>query len=200
MIYKWLGKLPVREQVWLGVAIACIFLLLADKLVVQSVAANIQQMNVDISILENQIEYGRKTLRLKDSVETRYKKVSNLIGESGSEQEAIENLKGIVDEIANRNGVGLKSMQHLTPDPLDFLTTYFVDVSEFTTDSLKLMNFLHEIQTVPGMLRIKQLVVNAKDTSNEVTGSIKISKVMTKGAEKPGTETTNDQSSVTNNQ
>jgi len=188
MIFNWLGRLPARERFWLGVAVAFIFLLIVDQFVVRSVARDLQRMDVDIAILENRVEHNRKVLQLEDSVETQYEQVSDLIGESGPEQEAIEALKGTVDEMANKTGVGLKSMQHLAPDPLDFLTTYFVDVSEFATDSLNLMNFLHEVQTVPGMLRIRRLVVNAQDTSTRVKGSVVISKVMTKGPATPAPE------------
>jgi hypothetical protein len=182
MITKWFGRLPPKEQVGIGVALVFVVLLLADKFVVQAVAREISSKDADISILEDRIRHNRTVLRLKDSVTLKYEKVSDLIGESPPGQEANESLKGEVDEIATKAGVRLKSMQHLTPDPLDYLTTYYVDVSEYETETLNLLNFVEAVESVPGMLRIQRLVVEAQEPNTQVKGSVVISKVMAKGS------------------
>ncbi len=182
MIAKWFGRLPTKEQVGIGIALVFVVLLLADKFVVQAIVRENNSKDADILILEDRIRHNRKILQLKDSVTEKYEKVSDLIGESPPGQEANESLKGEVDEIATEAGVRLKSMQHLTPDPLDYLTTYYVDVSEYETETLNLLSFVKSVESVPGMLRIQRLVVEAQEPNTQVKGSVVISKVMAKAS------------------
>ena len=178
-----LSQLPPREQLGLGIACAFALFLVADQVVVKPVSKILDDMDVEIAIAKTEVDHDREILRYKESVEVQYEQVKNLIGVSGPAEETIENLKSTVDEIALRNGISLKSMQHLPPAPTDFLVTYFVRIGDFEAEMLSLINFLNEIQTAPGMLRLQRLSVNSQDESQTVKGSMVISKVMTLSVE-----------------
>ena len=74
-------------------------------------------------------------------------------------------------------------MQHLTPETTDFLVTYAVEISNFEAETLSLINFLHEIQSAPGLLRIQRISLTSQDETTMVKGSLVISKVMTLAGE-----------------
>jgi hypothetical protein len=178
-----LSQLPPREQIGLGLACALVLCFVADQVVVKPVSKILDDRDADIEVLEKEIAQDKELLRYEDSVKVQYEQVKNLIGVSGPEQETIEQFKSDIDEMALRNGLSLKSMQHLTPEPTDFLVTYFVDIGDFEADVLSLINFLYEVQMAPGMLRMQNLSLTSQEESSTVKGSLVISKVMTLAAE-----------------
>jgi Tfp pilus assembly protein PilO len=174
-----LSQLPQREQIGLSLACAALLLVVADQFVVKPVGRDLDRMDVEIEVAERQLQHNRGILKYQESVEAQYRQVENVIGVSCPAQEAIEAFKSQVDEIALRNGISLKSMQHLAPVTTDFLVTYFVEISDFEGETLSLINFLHEVQTAPGLLRLQRLSITSQDESTTVKGSIVISQVMT---------------------
>ncbi len=178
-----LSQLPPREQVGLGLACVFVLLLISDQVVVKPVSKILDRMGVEIEVAEKQDDDNREMLQYETSVEVRYEQVKNLIGVSTSEQESVERFKSSIDEMALRNAISLKSMQHLTPEPTDFLVTYFVEISDFEAETLALINFLQEIQSAPGMLRVKKMALSSQDETTIVKGSLVISKVMTLAGE-----------------
>ena len=178
-----LSQLPPREQAGLGIACAFVLILVADQVVVKPVTKVLRRMDIEIEVAAKQGDQNREVLQYESSVEARYEQVKNLIGVSSSEQEAVESIKSSIDEIALRNSISLKSMQHLTPETTDFLVTYFVEISDFEAETLALINFLHEIQSAPGLLRVKQISLSSQGETTMVNGSLVISKVMTLAGE-----------------
>ena len=178
-----LSQLPPREQLGLGLACACALLFVADQVVVKRVSKTLNSLDVDIEVASKQVAHNQEVLQYKKSVEAEYEKVKNLIGVSAPEQQAIETFKSHIDEMALRNGISLKSMQHLAPETTDFLVTYFVEISDFEAETLSLINFLHEIQNAPGMLRLQRMSVTSQNENSLVKGSLVVSKVMTLAGE-----------------
>jgi len=169
----------------MGLGLACAFALffIADQIVIKPVSKTLARMDVDIEVAEKQVTHNKEVLQYRESVEAQYEQVKNLIGISGLEQEAVEAFKSNIDEMALRNGISLKSMQHLAPETTDFLVTYFVEISDFEAETLSLINFLHDVQNAPGMLRLQRMSVASQNESSEVKGSLVISKVMTLAGE-----------------
>jgi type II secretory pathway component PulM len=178
-----LSQLPPREQLGLGLACAFALFFVADQVVVKPVTKTLNRLDVDIEVASKQVVHNQEVLQYKDSVEAQYEQVKNLIGISAPEQEAIEAFKSHVDEMALRNGISLKSMQHLAPETTDFLVTYFVEISDFEAETLSLVNFLHEVQNAPGMLRLQRMSITSQNENSMIKGSLVISKVMTLAGE-----------------
>jgi len=178
-----LSQLPLREQAGLGIACVFVLFLIADRIVVKPVSGILGRMDVEIAVADQQSDQNREVLQYEASVQARYEQVKNLIGISAAEQDSLESFNRSVDEMALRNAISLKSMQHLPPDATDFLVTYFVEVSDFESETQSLLNFLHEIQSAPGMLRVQKISLASQDESTTVKGSLVISKVMTLAGE-----------------
>ncbi len=173
-----LSQLPPREQVGLAVACAALLLLAADHFVVKPVAWDLKRMDINIKRAEKLVKDNSKVLQYKDSVESQYAQVKNLIGVSSSEQEGMD-FKGDIDDLAPRNGISVKSRKLLPMVPNDFLETYFVSIGEFESEVVALINFLNEIHNAPGLLRVQRLSVSSQTMDNMVKGSLVISKAMT---------------------
>ncbi len=178
-----LSQLPPREQMGLGLACAFVLFLVADQVVVKPVFKTLHSMDVEVDVASKQVAHNQEVLQYRESVEAQYEQVKNLIGVSGPKQEAVEAFKSSIDEIALRNGISLKSMQHLAPETTDFLVTYFVEISDFEAEALSLINFLHEVQNAPGMLRLQRMSVASQNENSTIKGSLVISKVMTLAGE-----------------
>lgn len=178
-----LSQLPPREQLGLGLACAFALFFITDQVVVKKVTKTLGRMDVELEVAAKQVVHNQEVLQYEKSVEAEYEQVKNLIGISGPEQETIEAFKTLVDEMALRNGIRLESMQGLAPDTTDFLVTYFVEISDFEAETLSLINFLHEVQNSPGMLRLQRMSVASQNENSMVKGSLVISKVMTLAGE-----------------
>jgi hypothetical protein len=178
-----LAQLPQREQIGLGVACSALLLFVSDQVVIKPVTKELRRMNVEIEVAEKQLNQNRNILQYDSSVEAQYQQVENLIGVSVAEQESIEEFKSSLDEMALQNAISLKSMQHLAPETTDFLVTFFIEISEFEAETLSMINFLHDIETAPGMMRLQRISITSQDETTKVKGSLVISKVMTRAEE-----------------
>ncbi len=173
-----LSQLPPREQIGLCIACAAILLVTADYFVVEPVFAELDRMDVSIEEKESKVKGNLKTLRYKDSIETQYEDVKNLVGISYSGQEAID-FKGRTDDIAPQSGIRVKSRKLLPATTTDFLVTYFLQIGGFESEIAALINFLHQIQQNPGLLRVQRLTVTSQAENNSIKGTLVISKAMT---------------------
>ncbi len=171
-------QLPPREQVGLSLACAAVLLLSADHFVVKPVFAELKRMDVSIAEKEKKVEGHLKTLRYKESIETQYEQVKNLVGISSSGQEAID-FKGRIDDMAPQSGISIKSRKLLPPTPTDFLVTYSLQIGGFEAEMAALINFLHQVQETPGLLRVQRLTVTSQSENDSVKGTLTISKAMT---------------------
>lgn len=177
-----LMQLPVREKVGLALALALVALYVTDVTVAKPLIRRVRELDTDIRVARERVNRSRQTLAYSDSVAQQYDQVKDLIGISGTEQEVIEAFKNEIDELALRNGVRLKAMRHLTPEPTKFLVTYVVEISDFEAETAALINFLDMLSAAPGLIRVRQLVISSQTTDSVVNGSIVITKAMTRAS------------------
>ena len=106
-----------------------------------------------------------------------YKNIKDFLEKAPSSDEAINDMKGEIDELARRAGVMIDSMKHREPQKLDFYEQYFLEIGKFRSDMKSLLKFLHELQISSGMLRVLKLNLTP-DKGNAIKGSILITKAM----------------------
>ena len=171
-------QLPPREQIGLSLACAFVLLVAADHFVVKPVFAELDRMDISIEEKEKALEANLKTLRYKDSIKTQYESIKNLVGVSSSDSEAVD-FKGRIDDIALQGGISVKSRRLLPKTPTEFLVTYSLQISGFESEMSALINFLHNIQEDPGLLRLERLTVSSQEENDTVKGTLTVSKAMT---------------------
>lgn len=179
MIEK-LMQLPLREKAGLIVSLALVALYVTDLTVAKPLVRRVRELDSSIQVEQERLNRYGKTLAYEDSVRGQYVAVKDLIGVSGTEQEAVETFKNEVDEMALRNGIRLKAMRHLPPEPTAFLVTYVVEISDFEAETPALINFLHMVGQTPGLIRVRQMAIASQTTDSVVSGSMVITKVMTR--------------------
>ena len=177
-MFSRLSQLPALEQLGLGMACAAVLLLAADHFVVKPVSWKLKQLDIKIEAAEQKVAFDYKSLQYKKSVEEQYAQVKDLIGVSKSDQDGLD-FVGCIDDMAPRNGVSVKSRKLQTEPPSDYLETYFVKIGGFEASINALINFLNEIETSPGLLRVQKLSISSRAANDMVKGSLVISKVMT---------------------
>lgn len=178
MIAEKLDKLGIREKIGLGVAVFCVFALVVEKLVVQSLAAKYRAWEAEIKALEVTVAIDRQDLQSRDAVTREYEGLGDVLGTVTSQDEAITGLKGEIDDVARRTGVSLQSMEHREPVKMGWGEEYAVVVGSFEADIKNLLTFLYELQKSPGMLRVNKLTVNPGKNKGAVKGAMSITKVM----------------------
>lgn len=182
MIEK-LTQLPLREKAGLVLALVLVVLYVTDLTVAKPLVKRLRDLDVSIKVESERLSRYHKMLSYEDSVAAQYATVKDLIGFSGTEQETIEVFKSEIDEIALRNGIRLKSMRHLVPESTDFLVTYIVEINSFEAETTALIRFLHEVTRAPGLIRVRNMVVTSQGTGGVMSGSLVLSKVMTRAGD-----------------
>lgn len=182
MIEK-LMQLPFREKAGLVLALALVALYVTDLTVAKPLVRQVRALDAAISVEQQRLHRHRKTLAYEDSVRQQYAEVKDLIGVAGAEQEAIETLKNEIDEMALGSGIRLKAMRHLPPERTDFLVTYVVEISDFEAETAALINFLDTVSQAPGLIRVRQTTIASQATDSVVSGSMVITKVMTRAGD-----------------
>lgn len=190
MILDRLQKLAGREQAALGLAVACVFAVIADYALVEPMRAMAKELDVEIRIAERKLEYNLGYVKDSDKVAKSFESVKGLLGEASQESADIENLKGEVDGLAGDVGFGYESMSHQPAVRGDggAYTEYFVKIGKFEADVDVLLSFMHELRVSSGMLRVAELKVAPGAKENSVKGTIVVSKVMIGAEKKPEVE------------
>jgi len=178
MILQKLEKLGPREKLGLAIATILVSALLADGLVIKTVANVFKELDADIENEQNGLAYNRRLEEGQPGVSAKYQAVKDLLGEAPSSAEAIDEMKGQIDELARRAGLDIVSMAHREPRKRNFCVEHSVEVGEFEGDLAKMLRFLHELRKLPGMLRVAQLSVTPDKSRGLLKGSMLITKVM----------------------
>ncbi len=174
-----LSSLPLREQALLTLGCCFMVALAADRLVVAPMLVRLDRLDTEFRMDQEQLRSNRMVLQLETPVAEAYAAVRDRIGASGPETEAIELLKGNLDELARRSGISLRAMQHSEPVRSEFLVTYTVEVSDFSGEMVNLLAFFKALHEFPGMLRVARLRMTANTESSIVGGAMVVTKVMT---------------------
>jgi len=178
MIGEKLDKLGIREKIGLGLAVFCVFALVVEKLVVQSMIAKYRGWDAEIKSLSVDVAQDQKDLQSRDAVTREYDGLGDVLGTVTSQDEAITGMKGEIDDLARRTSVSLQSMEHREPVKMGWGEEYSVVVGSFEADIKNLLAFLYELQKSPGMLRVNKLTVSPGKNKGVVKGAMSITKVM----------------------
>ena len=180
-------KLSSREQVGLVVAGIAMLLAVLNGLVVKSIVSR-------ITLLDNLIERSNEKLRLnhqviksQKAVEAEFQQVRTMFEQVDSVNAGKESINSGMDELAKKHNVNCASMEALEPDPKKNMNydEFELNISQFDASVANWLRFLHEmneLQKVPGMPRVAKLTLTTIKNSDQVKGSMVISRIMNKVA------------------
>jgi len=181
MIGSKLAKLGSREKLMLSIAALSILAAAADYLVVEPVLDSFSKLESEIEKQDKAYRYNRDYVAWKDQILECYSAVSGKFEVVSSSAETRVDMKGQIEDLADKAGVTLESSDLRDPNleshkPCE---EYFVDIKRFRTDMNCLLGFLYELQTAPGMLRVVSLnLTPLRGEEKLFEGSMLITKVM----------------------
>ena len=173
-----LDKLGARERVGLGLALVCMLVLLVDRLVVGMVAGRIQAVAAQAAAESKELDYNRGVLKTQGPIAAEYARIEALLANELSDAEAIDKIKGQVDDLARASGVELISMEHRAPLPAEGYTEYVIEIRKFEAPMDHLLDFLHDVWQTPDMMRLRKLTIAPGADDTTVEGSAIISTIL----------------------
>jgi len=180
-----LKNLTVRERVGLFAAGLSLFAVVMNYGVAGPIARYINRAESEVRLEQENMKVARSVADLEQSVAGRYENTKGLLETAVSPSEAIDDMKGQIDDLAKRSGVSVNAMDHREPVSGPAMDTYLVDIGQFESDMKGLLQFLHEIRTAPGLLRVEKLIFSTDKEKGVLKGSVLISKTMVR---EPGSE------------
>jgi hypothetical protein len=161
MILDKLDKLTRQEKTGLVVALAFVFLLLVDRIVVESVIGTLSELNDEIAATSDALDYSRTVLKDKDVVTKEYAKVSGLMEVVESEAMGIEQMKVQIDAMTSKTGVKILSWEHRDPVPRDSYKEYVLDIRNYEGNITNVLGFLYQMhdEALVGLPRINKVTI-----------------------------------------
>lgn len=178
MIAGKLAKLSSRERSVLVLGVIVLALLALDFMVVRPVMRESARLGAEIEKEQSTLRSKLSVGQWKPSVEKDFESVKGLIRKAASQSEEIANMKGEVDDLARKTSLTVASMEHREPRTTEFYDEYIVDIGKFESDRRSFLEFLEELQSSPGMLRVSRMSITPGSAPDQIRGAVTVTKVM----------------------
>ncbi|MDA0989823.1 MAG: hypothetical protein O3A51_03630 [Verrucomicrobia bacterium] len=178
MSFNRLQNLRGRERVGLLLCVAVLLVLVLDNFVVRPMSERYRQLDMAIAGEAQKLTYHDSVMDAAGAIEARFRDIQAKLGASLPQAEAIAQMRGEIDRLAEDTNVVLLSMKHRDPLSKTYYDEYMLDVSEFETDEISLMRFLHGLRSLPGTFQVARLKINPDRSGSIIRGSMTITKVM----------------------
>ncbi len=178
MAFLKLDKLGARERWGLGLALVFVLVLMVDRLVVGMVAERVSAVEAQTAIDSKKLDLHHGVLRSKGPIEAVYTRIEGVLTSEMSDSEAIDVIKGEIDDLARETGVDLISMEHRSPEPSPGFTEYVIDIRKLEGSMEGLLSFLHRIWETPGMMRVRKVMIGPGAEDGRVEGTVVVSKIL----------------------
>lgn len=177
-----LQNLRPREKLMLFLACLALLAVALDWGVVTPLTKYVKRIRSEIRVAEQNVRSAESVAALEAEAKTVSDACRDALETSASPAEAIDDMKGQVDDLAKRSQLNVLTLDHREPEPLGSLETYRVEIGQFESDLNALLQFLHEIRMASGLMRVEKVVLNPDKDTGLFKGSILVSKVMIRGA------------------
>lgn len=173
-----LDKLGRRERWGLGLALVFVVVLLVDRLVVGMVAERVGAVASQAATDAKELDYNHGVLRSKGPIEAEYSRIEAMLATPLSDSEAIDDIKGRIDDLAHETGVALVSMEHRTPRVASGYTEYVVEIRKLEAPMDSVLQFLHKIWASPGMMRVRKVTIGPGAEDGMVEGTVVVAQIL----------------------
>ncbi|MFO7871959.1 MAG: hypothetical protein R6V03_11090 [Kiritimatiellia bacterium] len=160
MILDKLDKLKQREKIGLIIAVACVFWVFMDRLVIQTITGTFRELSMDIEKEENLFDYRKSALSRKGVAHARFLRISDRIEKAPSSAEAIDGLNMEIDMMARETGLRLDSTLPREPREMGWCEECLVEIGRFGAGMDQLLRFLYTVRTRPGLLTVQNLTLS----------------------------------------
>lgn len=175
-------SLNTREKILLFAAGFIVLMSIFQWLLVLPFLRKAKDLDAAIKDMKSNVTIGQNELNKQKIVENEYKKIKHLLGRSLSDAEAINDMKGQVEDIAQKAGLkfGPAMQRDITKE--EAWREYRVELpkveSEVGFNMTSLIDFVYRIQESDAMFRVEKINLSPDQGSRQLKGSIIISKIM----------------------
>lgn len=162
-----LKHLSKRERALFIVAAACIVLAIVYRVVMIPVRDHSREMDTRIQSLSRELAILQRMASERGEVAAEYRRMATMLPPGASEREEISSMLAQLEQIASRHAVSLLDVKPRKTKEEEWAKTYSVEL-EIEGDARQLVKFLHELNTVPGAIRVDDLQIRRKDKSQEI--------------------------------
>jgi len=183
MIGGRLSKISKREQVWLGVAVILLFVMLLDNLVARPLARRLEELDREIKREINTVAYNRGALKLKAQIEADFEQVKGRVPEVVSPARDLAAMKEQIDEAARKNGLMIGRVADRDLREMDGYVEYAVEVGRLEGELRAVLRFMCELWDATGLPRVVRMNLkpNPAQGGSGVTASLVITKLALRG-------------------
>ncbi|MCK4518481.1 MAG: type 4a pilus biogenesis protein PilO [Candidatus Omnitrophica bacterium] len=171
-------RLSKREKIIFFAAVSCVSIAILKTLVIAPLNHKINLINRDIKTSAKQLELYMRYLSQKEAIAAEYQKYLGNIKKSASNQEEMAKMLSEIEQLARNSSVYVTDMKPQKTAEKDFYVEYNIEV-EIESEVESLINFLHQLNNSPQLLRAKKLRLNLKQKeSTLLKSSILITKLL----------------------
>jgi len=186
-----LKNLNSREKAGLVLAGVFLFLTAVNYGVVNPLVNQLRQIEADVEIEEQKIKIANSIIGQEETVENKYLEAVDKIYRYTSDDEAIDAMKGHIDDLAGETGLVINAMDHRSVAVNGNMGICMVDIGQFESDVNGLLKFLHAVRTAEGLMSVDKLVFNVDKEKGTLKGSVLVSRIIIResaGEEKQSSE------------
>ena len=178
MITEKLERLGSREKAGLVVAMVLIFGVLVDRFAVDFIVSRFQELKEETRRERRRLAENVFTLEKQGSVGKAYEGLQGRLGRVKSGSEAIDDLKGMMDELARQTGIVIVSMKHRDSGLVGGCREFTVDIGRFEAGMRELLTFVRRVRESPKLLRVTRLTITPGDSGERISGSMQVTRLM----------------------
>jgi len=172
-----LNKLSKKEKAGLFIAAAFVFFSILDRAVIAPINNGIKEVSHKIEANEKRLKEQLRYLNQKDAISREYQGYANAVEKKLSEEEETAKMLSEIEDLSKKSSVYLIDIKPRPSRQTDFYKEYMVEI-EVESGMESLMNFLHQLNASPQLLRAEKLRISLKEKdSSAVKASLLITKV-----------------------
>ena len=171
-----LNKLSKKEKTGLFIAAAFVFFSILDRAVIAPINNGIKEVSHKIEANEKRLKEQLRYLNQKDTISREYQGYANAVEKKLSEEEETAKMLSEIEDLSKKSSVYLIDIKPRPSRQTDFYKEYMVEI-EVESGMESLMNFLHQLNASPQLLRAEKLRISLKEKdSSAVKASLLITK------------------------
>ena len=172
-----LNKLSKKEKAGLLIAAAFVFFSILDRAVIAPINNSIREVSHKIEANEKRLKEQLRYLNQKDTISREYQGYASAVEKKLSEEEETAKILSEIEDLSKKSSVYLIDIKPRPSRQTDFYKEYMVEI-EVESGMESLMNFLHQLNASPQLLRAERLRISLKEKdSSTVKASLLITKV-----------------------
>lgn len=178
---KFIAKLSGREKVGVAVMAVAVTVWLVDVSVISAVGDRLKALTEQTKTAVRILKFNYAMLELKPGVTEQYDKVRGSLELPLTDDEILaETESRYLRPLLDKYQIDVESTKALpsTLPPVGSAREYVIELTGIQGDIVKLLEFMHGVNQLPGLYRVTQVHLTPGDQIQQVKGSIAVARMV----------------------